>query len=177
MRFVVDPIDGTRAFLRGIPTWSILVGLEAEGVPVVGVAFQPSAGDLFVGVRGDGVDANGRPCQVSEVARLEDAVISHGGLEQFWSNGIGHLLERLGEATYTQRGFGDFEGYKHLLLGRVDAVIDPGMQPWDICAPAVLVREAGGRLTTLDGEETVHGGSGLASNGLLHDELVALLKK
>lgn len=175
MRFVVDPIDGTRAFLRGIPTWSILVGLEAESVPVVGVALIPSTGDLFVGVRGDGADGNGRPCVISEVSKLEDAVISHGGLEQFTSSGRCHLLERIGEATYSQRGFGDFEGYKHLLLGRVDGVIDPGVQPWDLCAPAVLVREAGGRLTAFDGTETIHGGSGVASNGRIHEALVALI--
>lgn len=175
LRFVVDPIDGTRAFLRGIPTWSVLVGLEDEHGPALGVALMPATGDLFVAVRGDGAVGNGRPLRVSEVGALSEAVVSHGGLNQFTSGGEGGLLTRLGESTYTQRGFHDFDGYRQLLLGRVDAMVDPGIKPWDVCAAAVLVREAGGRFTSMSGEDTIHGGSALASNGRIHDALVDLL--
>ncbi|MFW6187438.1 MAG: inositol monophosphatase family protein, partial [Actinomycetota bacterium] len=91
---------------------------------------------------------------MSEVASLEDCTVSHGALSQFTDLQLGDLLPRLGQRTYTQRGFADFDGYRQLLLGRIDAMIDPGVAPWDICAAAVLVREAGGRLTSLDGEET-----------------------
>ncbi len=175
MRWLVDPIDGTRAFLRGIPTWSVLCALEDEVGPAVGIAFMPAAGDLFVGVRGDGALGNGRPLRVSSVRALEDAVVSHGGLNQFTAGGEGHLLEALGEATYTQRGFADFDGYRQLLLGRVDAMVDPGVKAWDVCAAAVLVVEAGGRFTSIRGEPTVHGGSALATNGHVHDALLDLL--
>lgn len=175
LRWVVDPIDGTRAFIRGIPTWSILVGLEAEGRPVLGVAYMPAAEDLFVGIEGEGAWANGRPLQVSQVDTLADCAVTHGALSQFTDLQLGHLLPRLGESTYTQRGFSDFDGYRQLLYGRVDAMIDPGVAPWDICAAAVLVREAGGKLTSISGEETIHGGSCLASNGAVHAALVSLL--
>lgn len=175
LRWLVDPIDGTRAFLRGMPTWSVLVGLEDEHGPAVGIAFMPAAGDLFVGVRGDGALGNGRPLRVSDVRALGDAVVSHGGLNQFTSGGEADLLRRLGESTYTQRGFADFDGYRQLLLGRVDAMVDPGVEPWDVCAAAVLVAEAGGRLTAIDGQPTIHAGSALASNGHLHHALVELL--
>jgi histidinol-phosphatase len=175
LRWVVDPIDGTRAFIRGIPTWSILVGLEAEGRPVLGVAYMPAADDLFVGVEGEGAWGNGRPLALSHVETLADCAVTHGALSEFTDLQLGHLLPRLGEATYTQRGFSDFDGYRQLLLGRVDAMIDPGVAPWDICAAAVLVREAGGRLTSLDGEETIHGHGAVASNGLVHDALLRLL--
>lgn len=177
LRFVVDPIDGTRAFIRGLPTWSVLVALEDERGPAVGVAFLPAAGDLFVAVRGEGCQGNGRPLRVSEVRDLGGAMLCHGGLAQFTEAGMGDALLRLADATYTQRGFADFESYKQLLLGRADAVVDPGVQPWDIGAAYVMVREAGGRLTSLSGEDTIRGGGALATNGHLHDPLVALLAR
>jgi histidinol-phosphatase len=175
LRWVVDPIDGTRAFIRGIPTWSILLGLEADGEPVLGIAYMPAAGDLFVAVTGDGARGNGRPLSVSKVDDLADAAVSHGALSQFTDLQLGHLLPLLGERTYTQRGFADFDGYRQLLFGRVDAMVDPGVSAWDICAAAVLVREAGGVLTSLDGEPTIHGGGAVATNGLIHDALLSLL--
>lgn len=176
LRFVVDPIDGTRAFLRGLPTWSILVGLEADGEPAVGVAYFPVSGDLYWGARGHGAYGNGRPLRVSEVATLDAALVCHGALQQFTAGGCADALPRLAEGTYTQRGFSDFDGYRHLLEGRADAMIDPAVMPWDTIAAAVLVREAGGTFTSMSGERTIHGGSGLASNGHLHDALVALLR-
>ena len=175
MRFVVDPIDGTRAFLRGIPTWSILIGLEVQRRPVLGIAYMPAMNELFVAVDGQGAEGNGRPLRVSGVDRLDAAVISHGSLNQFTDAGLSAVLPVLGEHTYTQRGFADFDGYRNLLLGRVDAMIDPGVKIWDVCAPAVLVREAGGRLTDLAGDTTLHDGTVIATNGWLHDPLLELL--
>lgn len=175
LRFVVDPVDGTRAFIRGLSTWSVLVGVEDEAGPAVGIALMPAAGDLFVGVRGDGAEGNGRPLRVSGVESLEGALVCHGGLSQFTEAGQGDALTKLATQTYTQRGFADFENYKQLLFGHADAVVDPGVKPWDICAAAVLVGEAGGRLTSIEGETTIRGGSALATNGRLHDALVALL--
>ncbi len=175
LRFVVDPIDGTRAFLRGMPTWSVLVGLELDGEPVAGVAYMPAAGDLFAGVRGEGAYANGRPIRLSAVTQLEDALLCHGGLQQFTEQGCEALLPELARATYTQRGLADFAGYRALLLGQADAVIDPGVQPYDVAAAAVLVREAGGRLGSFTGEDTIYGPGALASNGHVHDALVQLV--
>ncbi|MFW5924582.1 MAG: inositol monophosphatase family protein [Myxococcota bacterium] len=175
VRFVVDPIDGTRAFIRGLPTWSVLVGMEDAHGPAVGIALMPAAGDLFVGVRGAGADGNGRPLHVSGIKSLRGALVAHGGLAQFAEAGLVDALPKLATETYTQRGFADFENYKQLLFGRADAVIDPGVKAWDICAAAVLVTEAGGRLTSIAGEDTIAGGSALATNGHLHDALVSLL--
>ncbi|MBK8169797.1 MAG: inositol monophosphatase [Sandaracinaceae bacterium] len=174
LRFVVDPIDGTRAFVRGIPTWSILVGLEADSVPSVGIAYFPATGDLYVGVRGDGATGNGRPLAVSSVRELADACICHGSLQQFTEYGYRHLLPKLGERTHTQRGFADFDGFRNVLHGRADAMVDPGVQPWDLCAAAVLVREAGGEFSSMKGEDTIFGRSALATNGHIHNALVAL---
>jgi len=174
MRFLVDPIDGTRAFMRGLDTWSILLGLEADGEPVLGVAYMPARGDLFVAAKGHGARMNGRPLHLSKVERLEDTLISHGALSQFADHGSLALLPKLATATYTQRGFADFEGYRQLLLGQADAVVDPDIKAYDVAPAAVIVREAGGRFSDFTGAETIHGGSALATNGLVHDELVAL---
>lgn len=175
LRFIVDPIDGTRAFLRGLPTWSILVGIEHEGEAIAGVAYMPAAGDLFTAVRGEGAYVNGRPIRLSRVGKLEDALVCHGGLSQFTEDGREALLGRLARQSYTQRGLADFASYRALLLGQADAVVDPSIQPYDIAAAAAILREAGGRLTSLRGEDTLYGPGALASNGLVHDELVALV--
>lgn len=176
LRFIVDPIDGTRAFLRGLATWSILVGVEADGEPALGIAYFPVSGDLYWGARGHGAYGNGRPLRVSRVASLDAALVCHGALQQFTEAGCAELLPRLADGTYTQRGFSDFDGYRHVLEGRSDAMVDPAIKPWDVIAAAVLVREAGGTFTSMTGEPTIHGGSGLASNGLVHDALLALLR-
>lgn len=176
LRFVVDPIDGTRAFVRGLPTWSVLVGVEAEGVPVVGVAYMPAIQECFVGVQGGGATCNGKPLRVSTVKSLDAALVSHGAIEQFLGTGLEDSLLALGKAAYTTRGFADFEGYRQVLLGRADAMVDPGVQPYDVCAAAVLIKEAGGRFSSIDGQDSVYGGSGLATNGLVHDELLAILR-
>jgi histidinol-phosphatase len=176
LRFVVDPIDGTRSFLRGLSSWTILVGLEADGEPVLGVAYFPASGDLYWGVRGHGAYGNGRPLRVSKVPTLDAALVCHGSLQQFTGAGVAPLLPRLAEGTYTQRGLSDFDGYRQVLEGRADAMIDPGVQPWDTIVGAVLVREAGGRFSSMSGEDTIHGGSALASNGLVHDAVLALLR-
>lgn len=175
IRFIVDPIDGTRAFVRGWSTWSVLLGVEAEGVPVVGIAYMPAAGDFFVAVQGSGATHNGKPVQVSKVGPLADATVTHGGLQQFTMTGVGDALIRLADACDIARGCPDFDGYRQILLGRSDAMVDPGVQPYDVCAPAVLIREAGGRFTSFRGEETIYGGGAIASNGIIHDELVAAL--
>ena len=175
IRFIVDPIDGTRAFVRGWSTWSVLLGVEAEGVPVVGIAYMPAAGDFFVAVQGAGATHNGKPVRVSSVGPLADATVTHGGLQQFTMTGMGQALIRLADACDIARGCPDFDGYRQILLGRSDAMVDPGVQPYDVCAPAVLIREAGGKFTSLLGEDTIYGGGAIASNGVIHDELVDAL--
>ena len=176
LRFIVDPIDGTRAFVRGLPTWSVLLGLEVYGVPALGIAYMPASQDLFVAVQGEGATHNGRTAHVSKVSRLDDALISHGALQQFYETDLFGGLERLAGATDSMRGFADFDGYRQVVLGRADAMVDPGVKPYDVCAAAVLIREAGGKLTSLSGEETIYGGGAVASNGLLHDDVLRLIK-
>jgi histidinol-phosphatase len=176
LRWVLDPIDGTRAFVRGIGTWSVLLGLLEGDEPVLGIAYLPVEEDLLWAVKGDGAWGNGRPLAVSTVDRIEDATVAHGSLQQFTGAAMVPVLASLGERTASQRGFADFDGYRRLLRGQVDAMIDPGVMPWDVCAAAILVREAGGTLTSFKGESTIFGGGAVASNGRFHREILALLE-
>ncbi len=175
LRFVVDPIDGTRAFMRGMPTWSVLVGIEYGGEPVAGVAYMPAAHDLFTAIQGHGAYVNGRPARLSHTEHLADSLVCHGGLAQFTDDGREDLLGRLSRSTYTQRGVSDFASYRALLLGQADAVVDPGVQPYDVAAACVLVREAGGTFTALDGTPTIYGPGALASNGHVHQALLRVV--
>lgn len=175
LRFVVDPIDGTRAFVRGLPSWSVLVGLEEGGRPVLGIAYLPAAEELYVAVAGDGATGNGRPLRVSDRTDLSRAAVGHGGLGQFFDTDRGALLGRLARGTDTQRGFADFANYAQLLAGRLDLVVDPGVAPWDVCAATVIVREAGGQATDLSGGDPVYGAGFLATNGHLHQAALDLL--
>lgn len=177
LSFVLDPIDGTRAFMRGLTTWSVLLALLEDDEPVVGIACLPAEHDLYVAVRGHGAYGNGRPLRVSAVDSLADASISHGALAQFHTDGSTEALLALGTHTHSQRGLTDFDGYRRLLEGRIDAVIDPAITVWDVAAAALLVREAGGRFTDLNGVETVRGRGALATNGRVHDPLVAMFRR
>ena len=163
--FVVDPIDGTRAFVRGLPTWSVLLAACWKGVPVVGVAFMPQTGDLFVGAAGHGVTWNGKPVGISHVERLDQALVVHGALGQFAETQTLPILSALATQTHTQRGLGDFANYRELLGGRADAVVDPGLKRWDIAPAILMVREAGGLVTQFDGNEALTDGNWVASNG------------
>jgi histidinol-phosphatase len=176
MRFIVDPIDGTRAFLRGLDSWSILVGLEVEGEPVLGVALLPARDELYWGFLGGGAYKNGRPLRVSAVDRVEESAIGHGALAQFAEAGMVPSLERLARGTYTQRGTADFYGHTLVLDGRLDAMVDPALKPWDLCAVVPLVEEAGGRYSDFAGARTIYGGGCLASNGQVHDGMLTLIR-
>ncbi len=174
--FLLDPIDGTRSFLRGIPTWSTLLALTHRGVPQLGIAHFPADGDMLIGIEGVGTTHNGNAVSLSSTATLKEATVSHGLLHQFTDEGYDDLLCALGKHTYVQRGFSDFDGYRKLLLGYVDAMIEPGPRPWDLAPAAVMLRAAGGRFSDFSGAPRIDGRSSIASNGRIHDELLALVQ-
>jgi histidinol-phosphatase len=166
-RWIVDPIDGTRNFVRGIPIWATLIAVERDGVLEVGVASAPALGRRWWAARGEGAFADGSPIGVSAVGRIEDAVVSFGADP----GGMLPLLRR----SWHPRGFGDF--WQHCLVaeGSVDVAVDPQVSLWDIAAVQVIVEEAGGRLTDLGGTARPDGGSAVTTNGLLHDEVLSVL--
>lgn len=176
-RWIVDPIDGTANFVRGIPYWATLLALEEDGEVTLGVVHAPATGDLLWARRGRGAFANGRPLRVSTVDRLADAMLVHSSLNYMKKLGDrpwrGFL--RLVDATSRQRGFGDYFGYTFVLRGQAELMIEGDLKPWDLAPLKLLFEEAGGRLTDFAGTPTIYSGTVVASNGRLHDAALAVL--
>ena len=167
-RWVLDPIDATKNFVRGIPVWATLIALEHDGEGVVGVVSAPALGRRWWAARGEGAFADGAPCRVSAVSALADAQLSY--------DGIADRFLALARRCWRARGFGDFWSHVLLAEGGVDVVVEPEVAHWDLAAVKVIVEEAGGRLTDLAGEPRADGGSAVSTNGLLHDEVLAALR-
>jgi histidinol-phosphatase len=170
VRWIIDPIDGTKNFSRGIPVWATLIALERDGVVVCGVASAPALGHRWWAARGEGASRDGERIAVSKVARLEEATVS------FSRSGLRDPRTiQLALAAWHAQPFSDF--WAHLLVaeGGVDAAAEHAMNTWDNAALQVIVEEAGGRFTDLAGNARIDGGSAVSTNGLLHDDVLARL--
>lgn len=176
--WLIDPIDGTKNFSRGVGVWATLIALLVDGKPVVGVASAPALGRRWWAAEGHGAftsDHRGdRAISVSGVAELADAYASTTELSYFED---ARGWQRLAEATWMTRMFGDF--WQHCLVaeGAMDLAVDVGVSPWDMAALQVIVTEAGGTFTDLDGVRRHDGGSGVSSNGLLHEAALRLITR
>jgi histidinol-phosphatase len=182
-RWIIDPIDGTKAYVRGIPVWATLVALEAKGEPVVGVASAPALGRRWWAACGEGAHLReggptgpSRRISVSAVSDLADAQLCFGGLEDWRNAGREQNLRELAGLVWRTRGFGDFWQYMLVAEGAAEIASDPVVSIWDLAAPLVIVTEEGGRFTDLAGAVTAAGHrGGLATNGLLHADALAIL--
>ncbi|HEY1512811.1 MAG TPA: inositol monophosphatase family protein [Gaiellaceae bacterium] len=169
-KWIVDPIDGTTNYVRGVPVWATLLALEREGVVCASVVSAPALGHRWWAARGEGAFADGSRCRVSAVSRLEDASVSSTSSRRMpagWST----IVER----AWANRGLGDF--WQHCLVaeGALDVACDRVMQVWDYAPVQLIVEEAGGRCTTFAGGVPHEGGSFVATNGLLHEDAVSVL--
>lgn len=180
-QWIVDPIDGTSNFLRGVPVWGALIALTVDGVPVVGVASMPALGRRWWAARGLGAfttDAPGgepRGIRVSQVADLADASLSFQSIAQWRDAGYLEQLLALGEQVWRDRAYGDLWAYTLLAEGLVDIVAEFDVKQWDLAALIPIVEEAGGRFTSVTGAPGAAHGSALATNGVLHDAVIAVL--
>jgi histidinol phosphatase-like enzyme (inositol monophosphatase family) len=170
-RWVLDPIDGTKAFTRGVPLYTNLLAVEDEHGPAIGVINVPALSETVWAGRGLGCFCNGRPVSVSDHAPLAGAYVSTSSFAP-WSDGA---LAAARRASLNLRTWGDGYGYVLVATGRMEAMIDPVAAYYDLAPMPVILAEAGGRFTDLEGAEGPGHGSGVASNGLVHDELLALL--
>jgi histidinol phosphatase-like enzyme (inositol monophosphatase family) len=174
-RWIVDPIDGTRSFIHGVPLWGVLIGLEIDREMAVGVCYLPALEEMFAAAVGEGCRWNGRPCHVSQTSTLSRAMVCTTDVSdlerrhpRFWS--------RLRTEAGTLRGFGDCYGHCLVASGRADAMLDPIMSVWDNAALKPIVEEAGGSFTDWGGEATIYGGSAISTNGQLLAELQKLAR-
>jgi len=174
-RFIVDPIDGTRNFIRRIPTWGVLIGLEEAGQVTAGVVYQPVTGVLHTAWRGQGAWRDGERIRVSPVDALDRALVVHSSINFLRKSRYWDGFLRLADRTQVQRGFGDFSAYLWVAEGQGEIAFSTTVKAWDVAALKVLVEEAGGRLTDLDGGEGIYGTTVFASNGHLHDEGLAAM--
>jgi len=172
VRWILDPIDATRSFMRGVPLYGVLIGIEVEGEAVVGVAHYPPLRETVAAASGLGCTWNGAPCSVSPVSSLEGAVVLTTDVERILSRPEGAGWRRLQQRCAFSRTWGDCYGHALVATGRAEVMVDPIMNPWDAGPFLTIITEAGGRFTTREGEATVHGGSGISTNGLLHDEII-----
>ncbi|MEX2223038.1 MAG: inositol monophosphatase family protein [Candidatus Rokuibacteriota bacterium] len=174
-RWIIDPIDGTRNFIRRVPVWAVLIGLEEAGEVTAGVVFNPASNELFWARRGDGAWADGERLQASGCATLKDAMLLHADLHLLRAGGYWDRFVRVVDACGRTRGFGDYYGYGLVASGKAEIYLETDLKPWDVAPVKILVEEAGGRLTDFAGRPTIYSGSVLATNGRLHDEVLALL--
>lgn len=170
-RWVLDPIDGTKAFTCGVPLYSTLLALEDEHGIAIGVIHLPALGETVWAGRGLGCWTDRGPARVSDQATLRGAYVMSSSFSH-WAPGRVTALEQAGAVLRT---WGDGYGYALVATGRVAAMVDPVVEPYDVGPMPVILAEAGGRFTDLAGGVGIEGGSGLGSNGALHDELLALL--
>jgi len=175
-RWILDPIDGTKNYLRGVPVWATLIGLERDGAVVAGVVSAPALHRRWWAARGEGSFVNGRRIRVSRVTDLSDAVLSYASLGSWEQHGLGEQFHTLARACWRTRAFGDFWSHMLVAEGAADLAVEPEVNLWDLAAPQVIVEEAGGRFTDLGGTPTPAGGSVVSTNGLLHDRVLATLR-
>ena len=182
-RWYIDPIDGTHNFVRGVPLFGTLLALEVDRELQVGVMSAPALRERWYAARGSGAWAVGsagaegpRPVRVSRVTALADAQLLYGSAADLDASGLAPGFRKLLGEVWRERGFGDFWGYALVAEGAAEGMVEVDVNTWDLAAPSVIVEEAGGRLTSFAGERSIGGGTVLASNGLLHDELLGRLR-
>jgi histidinol-phosphatase len=174
-RLIIDPIDGTRNFVRGVPIFATLLAVERAGDVIAGLVSAPALGQRWHAARGTGAWNGRRRLAVSDITRLDRAHLFHGSMGGAAEDSPPPQLLTLARQVERTRGFGDF--YQHVLVaeGAGDIAVDPIVRPWDIAALQVLVEEAGGQATSLAGERTIYGGSLVCTNGRLHTIVVSAL--
>jgi len=175
-RWIVDPIDGTKNFIRGIPFFATLIALEEAGEVTAGVMYAPALTDLLYARKGQGAFANNQPVHVSEIATLRDAMLIHGGLKDLKVRPCWSPFLQLVDGTARQRGFGDALGHSLVIRGQAEVALEPEIKPWDVAATQIIVTEAGGCFSDFAGTSSIYTGSAIVSNGRVHDEVVNILQ-
>ncbi len=171
--WVIDPIDGTKAFIHGVPLFGTLIALLEKGEPVLGIIDLPALGQRVYATRGGGCFLNGKPCHVSAISNLDEALILDGSATTMERMGHGSAWAELRRKARLHRGWGDCYGHFLVATGAAEVMADPVVEIWDIAPMAVILPEAGGRFTGLLGTPGIRNRSGLSSNGLLHDTVTS----
>ncbi len=174
--WVIDPIDGTKNFIRGLPFWGVEIAYVKNGEILLGVIYSPCFNELLYAEKGQGAYFNGKRTSVSKTAKLSEAFLVHGTINYFEQR-IPQFLKLL-KGIYRDRGFGDLYGYGLVAQGKADIMMDARNGPWDIAPIKVIIEEAGGRVTNFEGKDwQLTDSTAVATNGLLHDEVIRILNE
>ena len=176
-RWIIDPIDGTKSFICGVPLFGTLLALVENGAPLVGVIALHALGHTLWARKGGGAFVDGRACRVSGIERLEEAVLLDGCQTTIERLGYGDAWQRLRQQAKIARGWGDCYGHFLVATGRAEVMFDPIARPWDIAPLGVILPEAGGQFSDVSGDASVEAGSGVSTNGWLHPTVLAELAR
>ncbi|MDB4338548.1 histidinol-phosphatase [Rubripirellula sp.] len=182
-RWIVDPIDGTKSFVCGVPLYSCLIALEKEGEPIAGVIYIPATGEMVFAAQGEGCwyragdDQEWKTSRVSDKKRLTDAVFLTSQADLFRTQGAEVAFQELEKQSWVSRSWGDGYGYLLVATGRADVMVDAVCNPWDVAAMVPILGEAGGCFTDWKGNITPRGGNGIGTNGNLHQQVVEILSQ
>lgn len=174
IQWVLDPIDGTKSFIHGVPLYTTLIGIMIDNEPVVGVINAPALDELCAAAIGHGVTLNGAPCKVSNTDKLEDATLLVTEINRFQECGLGPQFQELLAKTKLHRTWGDAYGHLMVAVGRADVMFDPILNIWDAAALLPILREAGGIFSDTNGVETIHTGNGFSTNKALYPQVKAI---
>jgi len=176
-RWIIDPVDGTYSFVHGVPFYGVLLGLEIEGEPRVGVVNMPALGEVVYAAKGLGCFWNGEPARVSQTSTLSDALLLATDFGACGRPGFGRATDELQRRASARRTWGDCYGYVLVATGRADVMLDPLMNVWDCAALLPVVEEAGGTFTDWRGRRSITSGNALATNGLLFREVMDVIEE
>jgi histidinol-phosphatase len=176
-RWILDPIDGTKTFVHGVPLYAVLVGLERDGEPIVGAINVPALGELLVAARGQGCLWNGRRAHVSSVASLSESLLLCTDVDSMARHGRAGAYRRLAAVAKMQRSWGDAYGYVLVATGRAEVMLDPIVSIWDCAAILPVLQEAGGSATNWSGRTMLDGGELIGTNGLVLQEVLTLISE
>jgi histidinol-phosphatase len=174
-RWIIDPIDGTKSFICGVPLYGVLIGVEVDGRPQVGVCYLPALDEMVAAAKGLGCEWNGRVACVSATSLLEEAVVSSTSIATALSRS--DAFEKIMSRAKVTRGWGDCYGHVLAATGRIDVMLDPRMNPWDAAPFLPIYAEAGGHYTSWQGEATIWGPDGVGTNAALHREVIEILRR
>lgn len=177
IRWILDPIDGTKSFVRGVPLFGVLIGVEVGGVPAVGVAHFPGLGETVAAAIGEGCYWNGGPARVSTISSLEASAVLTTDPKELLDGPMASGWQELTRGSALARSWGDCYGHALVATGRAEIMVDPVLSPWDAAPFVPILSEAGGRFTDKDGVAGAHGGSGISTNGILHEAVLRILRK
>jgi histidinol phosphatase-like enzyme (inositol monophosphatase family) len=176
-RWILDPIDGTKSFVQGVPFYGVLVSLERDGEPVLGVCYLPALDEMIAAAMGQGCTLNGRQARVSNVDQLKDAVLLCSDAESFAAYNRDAVFDQARSKAKFTRTWGDCYGHMLVATGRAEIMLDPILSVWDCAALLPIVHEAGGSFTSWHGEATIWGESGISTNAALHAEVMWIVNR